>query len=101
MVTKYGMSEKLGPITFGKTDEMIFLGREISTEKNYSEKVAAEIDAEVSTFITRACEVAKKIIHSHRKALDVIAKTLIDKETLEQEEFNQLLKPFKLKLIAV
>ena len=101
LVTKYGMSEKLGPITFGKTDEMIFLGREISTEKNYSEKVAAEIDAEVSTFITRACEAAKKIIHSHRKALDVIAKTLIDKETLEQEEFNQLLKPFKLKLIAV
>jgi len=99
LVTKYGMSD-LGPMTFGKTEEMVFLGREISTEKNYSEKVAAEIDEQVHGFIMRSYELAEKILKSNKAALKKIADTLIQKETLEQEEFYSILKPFKIKLVA-
>jgi cell division protease FtsH len=101
LVTKYGMSEKLGPMTFGKAEELVFLGKEISAEKNYSENVAAEIDAEVSGFIKRAHDLAKKIIQSRKKALDAIANALIEKENLEQDEFNNILKPFRLKPLSV
>jgi cell division protease FtsH len=99
LVTKYGMSA-LGPITFGKTDELIFLGREISTEKNYSEEVAAKIDAEVRNFINSALLTAQKVLKMHKNALKKIAQTLIEKETLEQEEFCAILKPFKIKPVA-
>lgn len=101
LVTKYGMSEKLGPMTFGKTEELVFLGKEISAEKNYSEKVAAEIDDEVSGFIKRAHETAKKIVGVRKKVLDAVAKSLLEKETLEQEDFYAVLKPFKLKPLGV
>ncbi|MBI5401248.1 ATP-dependent zinc metalloprotease FtsH [Candidatus Wolfebacteria bacterium] len=99
LVTKYGMSEKLGPITFGKTQEMIFLGREIATEKNYSEKVAAEIDKEVKNFIENAHETAKKILTSRKDALKKIAQTLLEKEILEKEEFDRIIKGLKIKQI--
>ncbi len=101
LVTKYGMSEKLGPITFGKTQEMIFLGREISTEKNYSEKSAAEIDKEVKNFINRGYVAAKKIISSRKDALGVIAKKLMEKEEIEREEFEKMTKQLKLKQVMV
>jgi cell division protease FtsH len=101
LVTKYGMSEMLGPQTFGNTEEMVFLGREISTERNYSERVAGDIDAEVRNFIARAYAAAEKILKSNRAALKKIAQTLVEKETLEQEEFSALLKPFKIKLVGV
>ncbi len=99
LVTKYGMSE-LGPMTFGKAEELIFLGREIATEKNYSEKVAAEIDAQVHGFISHAYATAEKILKVHKAALKKIAETLMQKETLEQDEFRNLLKPFKIKPIG-
>jgi cell division protease FtsH len=101
LVTKFGMSEKLGPITFGKTQELIFLGREISTEKDYSEKVAAEIDKEVKSFIEKARKTAEKIIKSRRNILKSIAQKLIEKETLERDEFENLIKGFKIKPISV
>jgi len=101
LVTKYGMSESLGPMTFGNTEELIFLGREIATEKNYSEDVAGKIDAEVRQFIDRAYHIAEKILKDNKAALKKIASTLIEKETLEQEEFYALLKPFKIKPVAV
>jgi len=101
LITKYGMSEKLGPITFGKTDGMVFLGREIATEKNYSEDVAKQIDEEVKSFIKKAYEAAEKIINSRRKILDAIAKNLIEKETIEREEFDNLIKSFKIKLVEI
>ncbi len=100
LVTKYGMSEKLGPITFGKTQEMIFLGREISTEKNYSEKVAAEIDKEVKNFIEKACRAAKKAITLRKDALKEIAKRLMEKEIIEKEEFDALVKGLKIRQFA-
>jgi cell division protease FtsH len=101
LVTQYGMSEKMGPITFGETQELIFLGKEMSSGKNYSEQVAAEIDKEVKSFIDRAYKAAQKILKTHKKILDKIAKTLIEKETLEQEEFYKLIKEYNLKPIEI
>ncbi len=100
LVTRYGMSD-LGPITFGNTEEMIFLGREIATERNYSEKIAARIDEEVQKIISRVYQVAERILSENKKALKKIADTLVEKETLEQEEFYELLKPFKIKPVMV
>jgi cell division protease FtsH len=90
MVTQYGMSEKLGPLAFGKKDEMIFLGREISEQRNYSDEVAAKIDAEVRDIIDRAYQRAKDALTSHREVLDRLAALLIEKETIEGEEFEML-----------
>ena len=101
LVVKYGMSEALGPMTFGKSEEMVFLGREIATGKDYSEETASKIDAETRGFIERAHQAAARILKTHRRALDAIAKTLIEKETLEHEDFYALLKGFKLKSVAV
>ncbi|MBU6500521.1 MAG: ATP-dependent zinc metalloprotease FtsH [Patescibacteria group bacterium] len=101
LVTKYGMSEKLGPQTFGNTEEMVFLGREISTEKNYSEKIAEEIDSEVNGLINKAHQIANKVLSSHKNVLQAIAKKLMEKETLEHEDFYAVLKPFKIKPMAV
>ena len=101
LITKFGMSDKIGPITYGKNEELIFLGREISSEKNYSEEVAAEIDKEVKSFIDKALQITKKIISSRKQVLKAIADKLIEKETLEQEEFDKLVKSFKLKPVTI
>jgi len=101
LITKFGMSEKLGPITYGKIEEMGFLGRGISIEKNYSEKIAAEIDGEVKNFMNKALISAQKIISSRKHVLRAIADKLMEKETLEREEFDNLIKSFKLKQISV
>ncbi|MGE5297708.1 MAG: ATP-dependent zinc metalloprotease FtsH [Acidobacteriaceae bacterium] len=90
LVTSYGMSESLGPMTFGETQELIFLGREIGEQKNYSEKVAAKIDEEVSGFIDRAFKTATEMLKKYRKQLGLIAAKLIEVETLEREEYEQL-----------
>jgi len=89
LVTRYGMSN-LGPRTFGKKEELIFLGREISEERDYSETTAQDIDHEVSTFIKKASETAEKIINEKKCVLDLIAKTLLEKETIEKDEFEKL-----------
>lgn len=91
LITQWGMSDKLGPITFGKTEEMIFLGREISTEKNYSEKVATEIDSEVKKVIDDALKSAEKILKTHKTKLDLLIKNLLDKEVIEKEEFEKIM----------
>ncbi len=90
MVTQYGMSEKLGPLAFGKKDEMIFLGREISEQRNYSDEVAAKIDAEVRELIDRAYQRARTALTTQREALDKLADLLIEKETIEGDEFEAL-----------
>ncbi len=96
MVTRYGMS-KFGPITFGKTQELIFLGKEISTERNYSDKVASEIDAEVEHLLASAHKMAKDILHKHKEALDALAQKLMTEETIEKESFDALIEEFKIK----
>ncbi|HEY4500034.1 MAG TPA: ATP-dependent zinc metalloprotease FtsH [Candidatus Paceibacterota bacterium] len=101
LVTQFGMSDVLGPQTFGESHELIFLGKELSHDRNYSEQVASQIDVEVKSFINRAYESARKIVSTRKQALEAIAKVLIEKETLEQEEFYKLIEPFKLKPLIV
>ena len=91
LVTEYGMSEKFGPIALGEKDEMVFLGRDFGSEKNYSESVAEAIDKEIKTFLFNAYETAKKIISQRRKKLKEIAERLIEKETIERDEFDAIM----------
>jgi len=95
LVKEYGMSEKLGPISFGEKEEMVFLGKEIGEQRNYSESVATKIDEEVAKFIKNAQNTAKKILRKRKRLLDKIAKTLVEKETIEKEEFERLIKARK------
>ncbi len=92
LVTKYGMSKKIGPISFGRTEDLVFLGKEITTEKDYSEKTATIIDEEVSKILKNSYRRTKKILQKNKSKLDRIAKELIKKETLEKEEFERLVK---------
>jgi cell division protease FtsH len=97
-VTRYGMSEKLGPLTFGNMEETIFLGREITTERNYSDSTAEEIDREVKKFIDEAHNTALKAIKKYKKAIEKVAETLMEKEVLEQEEFYEIIAPYGLSM---
>ncbi len=90
MVTAYGMSEKLGPLTFGDRDELVFLGREIAEQRNYSDEVAEEIDQEVRRLIDEAYSRARAILITYRQKLDTIAERLIEVETIERTEFEAL-----------
>ena len=92
LVMQWGMSEELGPRVFGSRQEMIFLGREIHEQRDYSEKVAEQIDAEVSKFITAAYDRAKEIITNQRPMMDKIAMVLKEKETLERDEFLKVVE---------
>ena len=94
LVTRFGMSEELGPVAYGSSDEHLVLGRGLIVEKNYSEMTAAHIDKEVRGFLAKALQVAQSIVKMHRNALDAIANALIEKESLEQEEFYKILEPF-------
>ena len=90
MVTRYGMSEKLGPRTFGKREEMIFLGREISEQRDYSDRVAEEIDAEVHTLLEEAYELARETLSKANDKLHQVAKYLIEHETVEGDTLQAL-----------
>ncbi|MDI6591598.1 MAG: ATP-dependent zinc metalloprotease FtsH [Patescibacteria group bacterium] len=99
LVMEYGMSS-LGPIAFGQKEELIFLGRE-EIYRNFSEKVAAKIDKEIEKFVKNAEKEAKKILTKKKDLLEKIAKTLIEKETIEKEEFEKLVKPEKAKKVRM
>jgi cell division protease FtsH len=92
MVTDFGMSDKLGPRTFGDKQELVFLGREISEQKDYGDKVADTIDAEINRIIQQAQDVAKEILTKNRAKLELIAQRLIAAETLEGEDLEALFK---------
>ncbi|MCX6760823.1 MAG: ATP-dependent zinc metalloprotease FtsH [Candidatus Nealsonbacteria bacterium] len=94
IVKDYGMSS-LGPVSFGGQNELVFLGREISEQRRYSEKVATEIDREVAKLIKEAEERANKILIKKKAMLEKIAETLIEKETIEKEEFDNLINAKK------
>ncbi len=91
MVTDYGMSDKLGPRSFGHKEEMVFLGREISEQRDYSEKVALQIDNEVREIIEAAHKTAHDLLMDNREKLDRIAKALLEKETLEGDELDMVI----------
>ena len=90
MVTRYGMSDKLGPRTFGRREEMVFLGREISEQRDYSDKVAEEIDREVHTLVQTSYDKAKQILIDKKESLERIAKYLIQYESVEGEQLDRL-----------
>ena len=92
MVMKYGMSEKLGPITFGDTQEEVFLGMEKNNGRNYSEKLAAEIDEEVGNIIKSAYKYAERVLKENIDKLHAVAKVLIEKEKISAEEFEEIFK---------
>jgi cell division protease FtsH len=92
MITQYGMSEELGPLTFGRRQEQVFLGRDISQDRNYSEAIAYSIDKEARRMIDEAYNKAKELLENNMDRLHLVAKTLMEKETLEAEEFFELME---------
>ncbi len=93
MVTRLGMSSDLGPMVYGQKEELIFLGREISEQRDYSEAVAEQIDKEVRSLVNDAYEKARKILLQYRDYLDTVARKLLEVETLSREEFEELFPP--------
>jgi cell division protease FtsH len=93
MVTRLGMSSQLGPMVYGQKEELIFLGREISEQRDYSDAVAEEIDTEVRRMVSEAFEKAHQLLLQYRDQLDLIAKRLLEVETISQEEFETLFPP--------
>ncbi|MEW6067588.1 MAG: ATP-dependent zinc metalloprotease FtsH [Nitrospirota bacterium] len=91
MVTEWGMSDKLGPLTFGKKDEQIFLGREIARHKDYSEETAVEIDNEVKRIVIEAYAMSKKLLEENYDLLDAFANALLEKETMDGPEIDALI----------
>ena len=90
VITQYGMSDELGPRTFGEREEMIFLGKEIHEQRDYSEKTAERIDLEISKMIENASNTARKILTENSVMLEKVARVLIEKETLEREDFEKI-----------
>ncbi len=93
LVTQYGMSDALGPRTYGGQDEMIFLGKQMNEQRGYSEKIAERIDDEINVLLNAAKETARGIIRKQRTQMDAIVKHLLEKETIEKEEFIALIGP--------
>ena len=90
MVTRFGMSNALGPLVYGRKEELVFLGKEISEQRDYSEKIAEQIDEEIRILINRAYERAKQVLTEYRDKLTRIADLLIEKETLNESEFEAI-----------
>lgn len=96
MVTEFGMSEKLGPMQFGRPHGQVFLGRDLGTEQNYSDAIAYEIDREIQRIIRECYERARALLEKHRDELELIAQTLLEKETLDADEIRQLIETGRL-----
>jgi cell division protease FtsH len=100
MVMRFGMSEKLGPVALGRSNGNMFLGRDIAAERDFSEETAATIDDEVGILVADAYRRAKQLLIDNRHVLDRIAKDLVDRETVDAEELQQILETNELKLAA-
>jgi cell division protease FtsH len=94
MVTEFGMSDRLGPLAFGKREELVFLGREIGEQRNYSDEIAKQIDEEVRAIIDRAYERATHVLETHRDRLEALAAKLIAEETVDADGFESLFVGF-------
>ncbi len=92
LITQFGMSEKLVPRIFGEKEELVFLGRDLREQRNYSEKVAEEIDAEIDLFIDRAVNTATDLINKNKQKIDKLVAVLLEKETIEKDDFEKLMK---------
>jgi cell division protease FtsH len=93
MITRLGMSEKLGPMVYGQKEELIFLGREISEQRDYSEEVAQQIDKEVKILVEESYKKAKGILVQYRDRLDAVANRLLEVETISRDEFERIFPP--------
>ena len=93
MVTRLGMSDQLGPMVYGQKEELIFLGREISEQRDYSEAVAEQIDQEVRRLVSDAHDSAQTILKEYRDKLDSVAHRLLEVETISREEFESIFPP--------
>jgi cell division protease FtsH len=91
MVTTYGMSEKMGNLTYGKEQEHVFMGRNFGNTRDFSEEIAADIDKEVKKIVDEQYEQAKTLLLENRDMLEFISKTLLEKETLDEKEFEDLM----------
>jgi cell division protease FtsH len=92
LITQFGMNEKLGPRTLGKKEEMVFLGKEIHERRDYSEKTAEMIDEEIRKYVDQASETAHKVITEHKEQMEKLVAVLLDKETIEKEAFENIVK---------
>jgi cell division protease FtsH len=95
MVCEWGMSKELGPMTFGKREEQVFLGRDLGHQKDYSEHTAVEIDREVRRIIEEAYQQARSLLAEHIKVLHAVAERLLEKEVLEGSEVAEILKAYR------
>jgi cell division protease FtsH len=93
MVTQWGMSSRIGPVSLGENNELVFLGRDLGERRNYSEQMASLIDDEVRRFVEEAREVARKILTDQRTILGQLADRLISEETVEGDELDRMLPP--------
>ena len=93
MVTRYGMSKRLGPRTFGKREEFVFLGREITDQRDYGDTVAQAIDDEVRRLLQTAYDTAKRILEEERARLDRVSKYLLEFETIDEEQIPEIFDP--------
>lgn len=91
MVTAYGMSDKMGNLTYGKSQEHVFMGRDFGHNRDFSEEIAAEIDKEVKKIIDERYDIAKDLLSKNRDMLEYISKALLDRETLDEKEFDELM----------
>jgi cell division protease FtsH len=98
MVTQWGMSEKLGPIRYGEREDLVFLGREISERRNYSDRVAQEIDEEIHRIVDEAHQRCHQLLSTHWDKVDLVAKMLLEVETIDAQQFAALMRgenPFR------
>jgi cell division protease FtsH len=95
MVTAWGMSDKLGNMTYGKNQENVFMGRDFGHQRDYSEQVAYEIDTEIKRIVDDRYELAKKLLTENRDMLEVISKELLEKETIDEKEFEEIMDRVK------
>ena len=96
MVTTYGMSEKMGNLAYGKDQEHVFMGRNFGNTRDFSEEIAADIDKEVKQIVDKQYELAKKLLSENKDMLEFIAKSLLEKETLDEKEFDNLMKQVRI-----
>jgi len=90
MVTRLGMSSELGPMVYGQKDEMVFLGKEFSEQRDYSESIAEKIDQEVRDLVSESYQRAKEILHNHMEILNTLAEKLLDQETVDSDELDEI-----------
>ena len=95
MVTAWGMSDKLGPMAYGKNQENVFMGRDFGHQRDYSEQIAYEIDEEIKNIVEERYELAKRLLNENRDMLEAISKELLDKETIDEQEFTQIMERVK------